>query len=195
MASKGSANRVANLVEANISAFAKYLNDEFLSKIEKASYTQEVVTDSDYGIDEVKALVGLLDSQNQPLEDRSLLLKTACHGNILPADINSYNITALTDGKVPNLLGLATQPTNGTFDDDINSIALHKSGVVGCFRSVVVQSPESLVDYQSIVLPNGVPVGVRTFYDVASGKLAQTAEVMAGFAVANSDAIAISAAS
>jgi hypothetical protein len=101
----------------------------------------------------------------------------------------------LEQGRVPNLLGLSTQPTNNIFDDDINSIALHKNGVVGCFRSVFVQSPESLVDYQNIVLPNGIPVGVRTFYDVQSGKLAQTAEVMAGFAIANSDAIAVSSAS
>jgi hypothetical protein len=194
-ASKGGANRVANLVEANVSAFAKYLNDEFLSKIAKASFTPVTATDTDYGIDDVKALVAKLDAQGQPLEDRSLLLKTACHGNILPTDINSYNVSALESGRVPNLLGMATQPTNGTFDDDINSIALHKTGVVGAFRSVFVQSPESLVDYQSIVLPNGIPVGVRTFYDVQSGKLAQSIEVMAGFAIANSDAIAVSSAS
>jgi len=194
-ASKGGANRVANLVEANISAFAKYLNDEFLDTIVKTAYTPVVVADADYGIDDVKALVSKLDDQGQPLEDRSLLLKTSCHGNILPTDINSYNVSALESGRVPNLLGMATQPTNGTFDDDINSVALHKTGVVGAFRSVFVQSPESLVDYQNIVLPNGIPVGVRTFYDVQSGKLAQTAEVMAGFAIANSDAIAVSSAS
>ena len=76
-----------------------------------------------------------------------------------------------------------------TFDDDINAIALHKSGIVAAFRNVPVQAPSSLIDLQRVDLPNGIPVQLRTFSDVKSGKLVQVAETMAGFEVANGDAI------
>jgi hypothetical protein len=189
-AATSSANRLQNLVGANISAFAKYLTNAALAKITKSSFEEEEdVADGSFALSNVKALVGALDTSGLDLDDRFLLLKTACHAAILPTDVNSYNVSALESGKLPQVLGLNVYPINATFDDDLNAIALHKTGMVAAFRNVPVQAPESLIDLQRIQLPNGIPVQLRTFSDVKSGKLVQVAETMAGFAVSNSDAI------
>lgn len=157
-----------------------------------ATANATAVSNTDFGLSQFREARLKLNQSNVPMNPRSLILDCVPYDGLLSVTnfVQAHmfgNARAIQEGQIPRALGFNIYETNGLFPTTTWSVmgfAAHASAIAIAMRYLQPQPGNTYLDARPVSDPeSGAVMGLRDFYDNATGTRYTVLEANYGYSV------------